>query len=100
MRSLFDDLVGPGQQRWRDRNSERLCGDKIDPQLEARRLLYGHLGGFRPMEDAIDKPSSTLEETRQIGRIGDHSTSLHIGRGRANAWQPVFHSGGGDLPAI
>ena len=39
--SLFDHLVGAGQQRrWHD-DAKRLCGLQIDNQLELRGLLNG-----------------------------------------------------------
>ena len=36
---LFDDLVGAGEDRWRDCQAERLGGLQVDHQLESRRLL-------------------------------------------------------------
>jgi hypothetical protein len=36
---LFDHLVGPREQRWRDGNAERLRGLQVDNQLKFGRLL-------------------------------------------------------------
>src|SRR6516225_7440422 len=35
----FDDLVGAGEDRWRNRQAQRLGGLEVDDQLELRRLL-------------------------------------------------------------
>jgi hypothetical protein len=43
--SLFDHLIGAGQDRLRHRQTERLRGLQIDHQLECRRLLYREVGG-------------------------------------------------------
>src|SRR3974390_2454366 len=37
--SLFDHLVGGGEQRWRHGQAERLGGLEVDHQLETRRLF-------------------------------------------------------------
>ena len=41
---LFDDLVGAGEDRWRDRQAERLRGFQVDDQLELNRLLHRQVG--------------------------------------------------------
>src|SRR6516162_2182127 len=48
---LFDDLVGAGEDRWRDCQAERLGGFEIDHQLEGRRLLDRQISGFCAVED-------------------------------------------------
>jgi hypothetical protein len=42
--SLFDHLVGGGEQRLRHGQAERLGGLEVDHQLEARRLFEGTTG--------------------------------------------------------
>jgi hypothetical protein len=42
----FDDLVGAGEDCWRDREAEFLRGLEIDDQLEFGRLLHGQIRGF------------------------------------------------------
>jgi hypothetical protein len=46
--ALLDDLVGPEQERLRDRQAEGLCGLHVD---ELARLLDGQVSGFRAVED-------------------------------------------------
>jgi hypothetical protein len=54
MRS-FDDLVGAGEDRGRDRQPEGLGGVEIDNQLEGGRLLDGRSAGLAPAEDLSGK---------------------------------------------
>src|SRR5271165_332875 len=51
----LDDLVGERKDRARDREAERLRGLEVDRQFESRRLLDRQIGGFRALEDLIDK---------------------------------------------
>src|SRR5690349_19577675 len=51
---LFDHLVGPLQERWRDREPERPGGPEVDDQLELRGLLDGQVGGPGALEDLVD----------------------------------------------
>ena len=47
----FDDFVGAGEDRWRDREAERLGCVEVDDQLECRRLLDRQIGGLGALED-------------------------------------------------
>jgi hypothetical protein len=38
----FDDLVGAGEQRWRNFEAEGLGSFQVDDEFEFRRLFYGH----------------------------------------------------------
>jgi hypothetical protein len=40
---LFDNLVGAQQERFRDREAERLGGRQIDDEIELGRLSFGDL---------------------------------------------------------
>ena len=52
--SSFDHLVGPGEQRLRHIEAERLGGLEVDGQFKFRRLLNGKIGRFGSLQDAID----------------------------------------------
>jgi hypothetical protein len=52
--SLFDHLVGAGEQRWRHREAERLRSLEIDHQFVLGRVLHRQVARFLALEDAID----------------------------------------------
>ena len=50
--SLFDHLIGGGEQRRRHSKAEHPGGRGVDDQLEFRRLQHRQIGRFRALEDA------------------------------------------------
>ena len=48
---LFDDLVGAGEDRWRDSEAERLDSFEIDDQFEFVRLLHRDVGWLGSLEN-------------------------------------------------
>src|SRR3954467_6628443 len=82
----FDQLVGQGEERARDREAERLCGLQIDRQTEARRILKRQGRWPRSLEKAVDKgcyPLEALVHVRPIGHqapVTDEEVELVNGR--------------------
>jgi hypothetical protein len=51
---LLENLIGPQQQRRRDRETERLGGLGIDYQIELCRLFDGNVARSRASKDSVD----------------------------------------------
>jgi len=66
-------LIRPGQQRWRDRQSERLGALQVDDQLERRRWSTGESPGLLPLRISIDEAGGATEVVSQGHSIG-HQT--------------------------
>src|SRR6266851_10531837 len=49
----LDDLIGPQEERLRDRQAERLRGLEVDDQLELRRLLDRNIGRPSALQNLV-----------------------------------------------
>jgi len=63
---LFDHLVGPQPQRWRDREAEGFGGLEVDHELELRRLLDGEVGGLHTFQDPVHEEGRPAPEIRKV----------------------------------
>src|SRR5262245_11477055 len=75
--SLFDHLVGAGEQGGRHRQTERLSCDQIDDQIEFGWLLDRNVGRFRPAQNLIDMLACAPVEMHVVDAIGYESSSLY-----------------------
>ena len=67
--SLFDHLVGAGEERFGDCQAERLGGLKVYVQSDLCRLFDRKLRRPCALEDAINIASGTLPEFEEIRRV-------------------------------
>ena len=72
----FDHLVGAGQQRRWHFETKRLCGDKIDDEIEFGWLLHRDVARFRPMQNLVDKVGRAPEQVGNICSIGHQASSF------------------------
>src|SRR6267142_1754837 len=82
----FDDLVGAGEDRWRDREAERLGGVEIDDQLEPRWLLYRQIGGHGALEDLSGVGAEQAIHAREARPVADQAAGH-------DALAPLVHGG-------
>ena len=52
--SLFDHLVGAGEQHWRDFEAERLGCFEVNRELVFRRVLHRQVGRFLALQNAVN----------------------------------------------
>ena len=64
--SLFDHLVGAGEQRRWDVEAERLGGLEVDHQLELGRLLHWKIGGLGTPEDFVNVAGGTPNRSARL----------------------------------
>src|SRR5215831_17692885 len=75
--SLFDHLVGAGEQRWWHVEPERLAGFEVDYEIKLRRLLDGNICRVCPTENPIGELSSAAKKTREVRPVGHQTSPSH-----------------------
>src|SRR6516165_7979352 len=74
----FDDLVGAGEDRWRDRQPECRCGLEVDDKVEFYRLLDGQVAGFRSFQDPVYIIRRPPEVVGHIGAVRDQAATIGV----------------------
>ena len=70
-RHSLDDLVGAGEDRWRDRQSEFPRCFQIDDQFERRRLLDRQIGWVGAIENLSGISAQLVPYARKARSIAD-----------------------------
>ena len=63
--SLFDHLVGAGEQQWWHGESKRLCGRQIKDEIELSWLLDRQILGLRPPAESYRHSHRRVEIARE-----------------------------------
>jgi hypothetical protein len=65
-RRLLDYLIRPRQQRWWDRQTERLGGLEVDGEIELRGVFDGKISGLGTLNELIDVASGTAVDVKDL----------------------------------
>ncbi len=84
----FDDLVGAGEDRRRDRQAERRGSLEIDDQLEGGRLLDWQISGLGALENPAGVDASLARISGEARSIADQAA------GRGELAPPVDRRNG------
>src|SRR3954467_13687682 len=91
-RSLFNNLVGAGEQRGRDRKAKRLCGLEVDKKLKFRGLLNRKIRGVYTFEDLVDECACASVQGRYVRSIGCKHAGFPLLASKRNGRQSPFQS--------
>src|SRR5262249_22255541 len=75
--SLFDDLVGGGEQRLRNIETERFGGFEIDHELEFGWLLDWKVRGLRSLKNFVNIAGGAPIQVTKICSVGQQTPSIH-----------------------
>src|SRR5215469_1294799 len=74
---LLDHVVGAGEQRWRDRETEGLCCLAIDYKLVLGRCLHRQVGRLLTLEDSVDIAGRASVEIDKVRPVGHQAAGVH-----------------------
>src|SRR6516165_4763369 len=71
--TLFDDLVGDGEQGQWYGKTERLGGLEVHDHLVFHRKLHRQIAWLRAVQDAIDISGGTTKDVYAVGSVGEQT---------------------------
>src|SRR5262249_29416277 len=80
-RSLFDHLIGAGEQRRRNFEAKCFSGLEVNHQLVLSWRLNWHVSWVFALEDAVDIAGGTPERVDEIRSIGNQAAAGGINAG-------------------
>src|SRR5215470_1826900 len=88
-RSL-DHFIRPRQERWRDREAERLGCLQVDDEPERRSLLNWNLADIRAAQDLVDDVSSLPNSIVEVVSVCHEATPRRKGVDLRDSREPEF----------
>src|SRR6266849_1514737 len=82
-----NDLIRALQERWRDRQPDRLRGSEIYDQLELGGLLDREVGGFGALEDLVHVGGRAPLQVKKVWAIDHETAGLRVPRPQKYRWQ-------------
>src|SRR5450759_1584790 len=77
--TLFDHLIGAGEQCWRQIEAKGLCGPRIDDQIKLGWLLDWKIGRLRPAQNLVDIVGGAPKQVRDVCSLGHETTRFDVG---------------------
>src|SRR5215470_884905 len=84
----LDQLVGAGEQRWREGEAEYLGGGQVDNKFEFSRLLDRNIGRLCSAQNLVDKLGGPSEMAGEIWSIRHQTSAIDEVSLAVNRWQP------------
>src|SRR4029077_11997296 len=88
--SLLDDLVGAGEDRWRNLQAERLSRLEVDHQFESGRLLDRQIGRLSAFEDLPSVYTLQVVEARKARAIVEQPAGVGEVARKPNRWNGML----------
>src|SRR5262245_18933927 len=86
----LNHLISSQQQRWRNREAERLSGLEVDDEVEPGGMFDWEISGFGTLKDLCHVGSGVSIEIREIRSEAHEAARLRPRRGLADSREAVL----------